>query len=180
MRYFVLTLAVVLIIGASFKTTTNRPAVGVVNIGEIFDKYNKWRDIGKLLLDRHKIRLEEIESLAQEVEKLKEKLDKMSPETEEYKSTQALLIQNEALVTTKSEHYELDLARSEASQYDGVSLEIKEEIAALAKDLELTIVFQKTLETSEGFWESVVYSSKEIEITDRIIERLNKKYEKSK
>ena len=68
----------------------------------------------------------------------------------EYKSLQTQLIQKEALIATKSEQYEIDLARSEVSQYDGVSLEIREEIEKLAKERELKVIFQKTLETSEG------------------------------
>ena len=58
--------------------------------------------------------------------------------------------------------------------------EIRAVIGQLALDLEKAVVIQRALEVPDGVWQSVLYAERDVDLTDRLIERLNARYARQK
>jgi len=156
------------------------PSVGVVDLARVFEGCEKWRDMQKVLELRREKRQKEIEAVLKEIENLRKKLDRFSPSSKEFLDTQALLIKKEALARTMSAQYDIELQRSEEAQSEALADEINAVCAELARECGISVVIQRTLEMEGGRWESVLYVEPQSDLTKRLIDRLNRKYEAEK
>ncbi len=180
MRYLACTLAIVFLAGAALRSEAGKPAAGVVDVNLVFEKSAKWQDMEKVLEARRASYQQEIDALAQEVEKLRDALEKSAAGSAEFIRLQAELIKKEAYLGSTSQQYDLELGRADAANYDGFTAELDAAIADLARDAGLGLVIQRTLETSEGEWRSVLYADQSADLTARVIERLNAKHTREK
>ena len=177
MRYVAMAAVCILAAGAALHRSASDAAIGVADVGKALSKYEKWRDMQKVLSDRRSAQEKEIQALAREVAELREALEKLDPSAKEYVQKQGLLIQKEAILETRSQQYEIERRRSEQQQYDAVVNGVIAAVGDLAKELGLSVVIQRTLETPEGVWESVLYAEPYVDLTDRLVTYLNEKYE---
>lgn len=180
MRYLACTLAIILLAGAALRPDAGMPAIGVVDVNQVFEKSAKWRDMEKVLEARRTACQEEIDALVQQVEKLRETLEQSAAGSPEFIRLQAELIKKEAYLGSTSQQYDLELGRADAANYDGFTAELDAAIADLARETGLALVIQRTLETSEGEWRSVLYAHQGADLTASIIERLNAKHSREK
>jgi Skp family chaperone for outer membrane proteins len=180
---YVLPLGVVVVLGAGAAALRESPlagTTGAVDLGKVFDGSAKWKDMRKLMADRREVQGKEIDGLAAEVEKLKADIEKLDPSSADYVKAQGQIIQKEALVNALSAQYEWELGRSEETQHKAVIDEINAVIGVLAKELGLSLVIQREMENADGIWASVLYVDPRLDLTDRVIVRLNKRYETEK
>ena len=173
MRYLACTLAIILLAGAALRPDAGMPAIGVVDVNQVFEKSAKWRDMEKVLEARRTACQEEIDALVQQVEKLRETLEQSAAGSPEFIRLQAELIKKEAYLGSTSQQYDLELGRADAANYDGFTAELDAAIEGQAR-------LPGTLETSEGEWRSVLYAHQGADLTASIIERLNAKHSREK
>ncbi len=176
MRTLGVALIGILALGAAFREGAPDVTVGVVDLGTVLAKYQKWQDMQKQMQYTRERRGKDLDAMAQEVLELREKLETLDSDSTAYVETQGLLIQKEALLETTSQRYEIETAKSEELQYDRLVDEVTAAAGELAKEMGLGIVLQRALDTPEGTWESVVYVDPRMDLTDRLTERMNKKH----
>lgn len=178
MRCAVCVIVVLLALGAAFRPEPGAPAVGVLDTARVFSEAAKWQDIQQLLENRKELRQKEVDALAERVATLRKALEAATPGSEAFIRSQEALIQQEALLASTAEHYELELARADAAHYEGFSDEIETVVALLAKERGMSAVFQKQLDTSEGVWTSVLYADPQADLTPQVIALLNARHQK--
>ncbi len=176
MRCFACALVIVFLAGAALGPGAGETPAGVVDVNQVFEKSAKWQAMEKILEARRASYQQEIDALAQEVDKLREELEKTAAGSAEFTRLQAELIKKEAYLGSTSQQYDLELGRADTVNYDGFTAELDAAIADLAKESGLALVIQRTLETSEGQWRSVLYADPRADLTARVIDRLNAKH----
>ncbi len=173
MRYFLCALAIIFLAGAAARFGPGDCAVGVVDVNQVFEKSTKWQAMTKVLEARKEECQKKLDALSQEVETLRASLEKADRDSSEFTRVQAALIEKEAFLGSTSQQFELELDRADGSNYDGFVAELDATIAAIAKELGLTLVLQRKLDTSEGEWRSVLFADPRADLTVRVVERLN-------
>ena len=166
--------------GAALRNGSEMPGLGIVTMSVVLARYEKWKDMQAMLAQRREIRSKELEKLAGDAEKLKEELAGLESDSTAFLRKQGDLIQKEALLDATTQQYDIELAQSEASQYEAVMKEIGSVVAELAIESGRTVVLQRALEVPEGIWESVLYADPRTDMTEPLIDRLNGRYAREK
>lgn len=173
-----------LLVGAEATRAFKPPSTAVVDIAEVFEKYEKRQDLQAQLQAESKA----LESKLKELEgKYKEILQEI-PLTEGKEAKKNLAVQKVALETEVEwlKKGELDRLRQTQMKYiQEIRDEITQEIRDYAAARDLDLVLEKTI-TAEGDgnfpglkWPLVHYVKPELDITKEIADRLNRRYKRS-
>lgn len=138
-----------------------------IELGRIFNEYNKTKDYDKVLSDKENLYGIERDKKVDEVKQLQDKMNLLSDKEKEAKKTD---------LETKVKNLQ-DFDRQKQTDLRKESNEKRVEIM---KDIDTTI---KQYAGKEGYTlvfneVGVVYNAKGLDITDKIIEILNKGYKK--
>ena len=141
------------------------PKIGMVEISRVFDEYQKTKDQDRALEDKQNRKQAEREKMVDEVKKLKEEMELLSEKGREDKQ----VVYEEKL--KKLQDFDRAAGDELRRERDLMGREIFKEITAAIKDLGQKEGFTVVLDER-----AAIYSDKEVDLTDRILDSLNKSY----
>ncbi len=180
---FVLGLGTTLVFAQVAKKEFKPPRVAVVDISEIFERYEKKKRTGDDFLAEKDKAEAEYNDIKRKLERANEELKLLQPGSEEHK---ALFLQK-ADLEYQLENFQKKLTKvfldKRNAKIREIVDEITREIERYAKGHELDMVVEKKFSAeSRGQaafdWPLVYYARPEIEITDEIISILNSQFGK--
>jgi len=141
--------------------------IGYVDLSRIFGEYNKTKDYDKVLGDKETGYGSERDKKVDEVKKLQERLNLLSDKEKEKKKTE---------LETKVK----DLQEFDKQKTTDLRKEQDDKMKEILKDIEGAV---KTYAEKEGYTmvfndRVLIYQSKSLDITDKVVEILNKSYKK--
>jgi Skp family chaperone for outer membrane proteins len=139
--------------------------LGYVDLGKLFDEYNKTRDYDKILETKQAAYESERQSKVNEVKQLQEKIDLLSDKEKETKKKE-LEDKIKALQDFDRERQQ-DLRRERDEKMKEILKDIETAISEYAKSQNYSLVFNDRV---------LVYQDKSLDITDKVLEILQKKY----
>ncbi|MFA5357004.1 MAG: OmpH family outer membrane protein [Candidatus Omnitrophota bacterium] len=168
MKKAILILAVIL--GCAFFLTVNSYAeekFAYVDLSKIFSEYQKTKDFDKALTDKQGTYREEMDKKTNEVKQLQDKMNLLSDKERENKKGE---FETKFKALQDFERQKLtDLRKEQDEKMQEVFKDIEAAVKQYAEKEKYTLVFNDRV---------FVYQTKNMDITDKIIDILNKGYKK--
>jgi len=167
-RKFVVLLAVVLGFMFIHPTFAQETKICTVDLLRVFDEYKKREDFDKDLEAKTKVKEAERNKLIEDLKEIQDKLALLSDQEKEKKQKE---------LTTKSQQLqELDqkLKQDFRKDWDEKLRQILEDIKKVVEDLAKKEGYTFVLDSK-----ALLYGSKDMDVTSRIVETLNKNYKKT-
>ncbi len=167
-RKFVVLLAVVLGFMFIHPTFAQETKICTVDLLRVFDEYKKREDFDKDLEAKTKVKEAERNKLIDDLKEIQDKLALLSDQEKEKKQKE---------LTTKSQQLqELDqkLKQDFRKDWDEKLRQILEDIKKVVEDLAKKEGYTFVLDSK-----ALLYGSKDMDVTSRIVETLNKNYKKT-
>jgi outer membrane protein len=142
--------------------------VGYVNLGKIFDEYEKTKEYDKVLESQGGQKQKERDKLVNEIKRLKDELELLSDKGKEEKQNQ---IDSKV---TELRKFDTDVREELSRQRDNFLKEILKEIQATVEEYGQKEKYTMIVR-SEGM---VIYGDKSVDLTDQVIKVLNERYKK--
>lgn len=139
--------------------------LGYVDLGRLFDEYNKTKDYDKVLEEKQKAYESEREKKVNEVKQLQDKIDMLSEKDKEAKKKE-LEDKIKALQDFDRDKTQ-DLRRERDEKMKEILKDIERAISEYAKKENYTLVFNDRV---------LVYQDKSLDLTDKVLEILQKMY----
>jgi len=167
------------------------PRIAVVNLNSILNGIEEKKAALEELDKLRKEKTSSLSELEEQIQNMTKKLNLLEPSGDEYKSTQRKLIEINTDYKAKGEAAKAELINRQTDIIREFYFRIAAEVTAYAKEKDLDMVF--TVQPAEeieraGYRElqpvialrKIIYYRGEFDVTDRIIERLNKSYQQKK
>lgn len=138
-----------------------------VDLSRIFSEYNKTKDYDKVLGDKENIYGAEREKRVNEIKQFQDKLNLLSDKEKEAKKTEL-----ETKVKSFQDYdrqKQTDLRKEQDEKMKDILKDIDDAIKEYSKKEGYTLVFNDRI---------LVYQNKNLDITERIVDILNKSYKK--
>lgn len=167
-RRFIVLLAVVLGLVFIHPTFAQETKICTVDLLRVFDEYKKREDFDKDLESKTKIKEAERNKLIDDLKEIQDKLALLSDQEKEKKQKE---------LTMKSQQLqEMDqkLKQDFRKDWDEKLRQILEDIKKVVEDLAKKEGYTFVLDSK-----ALLYGSKDMDVTSRIIETLNKNYKKT-
>lgn len=166
-KIFLLVMVAMLMFGFSAKSYAAGDKIGYVDIAKIFDEYGKTKESNKILEDKSTKKRAERDKMVEEVRKLRDELELLSDKGKEEKQLQ---IDDKIKKLQDFDRQTRDDFRRES---DTVAREIFKEIEKVIQGIG----------EKEGYniiinERALVYATKDANLTDKVLEALNKQYTK--
>lgn len=158
---------VVFVLGILVSTVNAADKFGFIELGKIFNEYNKTKDYDKVLSGKENAYETERDKKVDEIKQLQDKMNLLSDKEKETKKTD--LEDKIKSLQEFDRQKQADLRKESNEKRAEVMKDIDSAIKSYAAKEGYTLVFNEV---------GVVYNSKEMDITDKIIELLNKGYKK--
>lgn len=148
---------VLIILGVSlaFSQTTQNLKIGYVHFSKTVESYYKWKDLESL----YQLDLQYYQS---KINELQEELNQLQSSG----ASQDVLQQNYLQVQQRINQYQQDLQSEYQSKIDSIASEVLSKISQYAKENQYDLILNEN---------AVLYFKPEIDLTDKIIEYINKK-----
>jgi outer membrane protein len=160
-----LTVTVLSLSGVGLTEAANK--ISYVNLGKVFDEYQKTKDFDEVLEKERKDKQAQREKMVKEIRKLKDALELMSKKAKEKKQT------------------EIDQKIKKLQEFDReVNTELKQKrdsmVREILKEIDTTIQEYGQKEKYDMILDgrSLLYSNDSIDITDHILKILNERYKR--
>lgn len=159
--------------------------IGLVDMARVFKEYNKFEDMRASLKAEMETALAEAKRIAAEAEKVKEELKLLRAGSPEYIKREADLAQLSSNFETKRKLANVQYQRKEAEIFQDIYVDSVGVIKLYAEYFKYSMVMRfnsaeldKTNPSSlaNGLNKLVIYHRPQDDITDAVIEYLNKKY----
>jgi outer membrane protein len=159
--------------------------IGLVDMARVFKEYNKFEDMRASLKAEMEIALAEAKRIAAEAEKVKEELKLLKPGSPEHIKREADLAQLSSDFETKRKVANLTYQRKEAEIFQDIYIDSVGVIKLYAEHFKFSMVMRfnsaeldKTNPSSlaNGLNKLVIYHRPQDDITDAVIDYLNRKY----
>ncbi|MCM8792132.1 MAG: OmpH family outer membrane protein [Candidatus Omnitrophica bacterium] len=160
-------LPIVLIVLSMFFITSLAYAqkLGYVDLRRLFEEYNKTKDYDKILEDKQKTYESERESKVKDIKQLQDKIDLLSDKEKEPKKKE---LDAKIKALQEFDRYQTqDLRREKDEKMREILKDIESAISEYAKKGNYTLVFNDRV---------LVYQDKSLDITDEVLEILQKMY----
>ncbi len=144
------------------------PKVGYINLGKIFDEYEKTKEYDKTLEAKGSEKQKERDKLVNDIKHLKDELELLSEKGKEEKQNQ---IDSKV---TELKKFDTEVREALTRQRDNFLKEIIKEIYATVEEYGQKEKYTMIVR-SEGM---VIYGDKNADMTDQIIKILNERYKK--
>lgn len=160
-------LAVFLVLGISLSGAWAADKLGYLDLTRAFNEYNKAKDYDKAMKEKSKGVVNELQKMAGDVKQLEDKINLLSDKEKsaqrpglekKYKDFEDFRQQKEA-----------ELSKEEGEKRDEILKDIKDVVDQYCAKEGYSLVFNSRF---------LIYQSKALEITDKIVEALNKSYKK--
>ncbi|QDT63095.1 OmpH family outer membrane protein [Calycomorphotria hydatis] len=173
---------------AAYAQAKSPSSVGLIDMAEVFENYQKFKDLREGLKDELKSREGEIKSIAEAIQKAQKDLqespfEKNSPQ---YVDQEKRLITLNAELKTKQATIQREFLRRESQMYKDVYMEVSKMVGAAANHYGYTVVLRfrrgdvgtedEAQKILQGMNRLVIYHQTQDDITDRVIQVLNKSY----
>lgn len=171
MRRIAVVLVLLFGLSATFSTVTFAAAgpskIAYVNVGKVFDEYEKTKDSDKILGEKSAKKQAERDKLVDEIKRSKDELDLLSDKGKEEK--QASIDEKIKKLQDFDKNTRDDLKR----ERDNLMRDILKEIDKVVSDIGQKDGYQLILNDRV-----LLYGSKELDMTDQILKKLNEGYKK--
>jgi len=137
--------------------------LGFVDLSRIFSEYSKTKDYDKVLGDKEQAYNAERDKRVAEIKSFQEKMNLLSDKEKEAKKTE--LDNKVKAVTDYDRQQQTDLRKDQDEKMKEILKDIEEAVKQYSEKEGYTLVFNDRV---------LVYQSKTLDITDRIVEILNK------
>lgn len=185
------------------KAQTSRPAaptaatphkVGLVDVGYIFDNYQKLKDRREALQAEIEASANDVEiaSIQQQMESLKGQMEKVTKGSDKASEIEQQIIELNAKGQARLATMKRDFMRKEVNMYKEVYDEVSQLVAQYAEARRYTLVLryqrEPVVDPAEGedprqmmnrVNQMVVFHEKDDDITDRLLEHMNNEYAKT-
>ncbi|MDA1162019.1 MAG: OmpH family outer membrane protein [Planctomycetota bacterium] len=159
--------------------------IGLVDMAEVFKKYNKFEDMRAALKAEMEIALAEAKKIAADAEKVKEELKLLKQGTPEYIKRESDLAQLSSDFEAKRKLANLNYQRKEADIFQSIYVDATAVVKLYAEHFKFTMVMRfnsaeldKADPTSvvNGLNKLVIYHRPQDDITEAVIDYLNRRY----
>ena len=163
--------------------------IGLVDMARVFKEYNKFEDMRASLKDEMETALAEAKKIAADAEKVKEELKLLKPGSAEYIKRESDLAQLSSDFETKRKLANVQYQRKEAEIFQDIYVDSVGVIKLYAEHFKFSMVMRfnsaeldKTNPSSlaNGLNKLVIYHLPQDDITDAVIDYLNRKYAPTK
>jgi len=142
--------------------------IGYVNLGKVFDEYEKTKEYDKTLEIKGSEKRKERDKLVNDIKRLRDELELLSDKGKEDKQTQ---IDSKV---TELKRFDTDVREELTRQRDNFLKEIIKEIYAIVEEYGQKEKYTMIIR-SEGM---IIYGDKGIDLTGQITKILNERYKK--
>jgi outer membrane protein len=168
MRNKILILGVIFLILSFLVGSVNAAEkFGYVDLSRIFSEYNKTKDYDKALSNKEGVAAGELDKKATEIKQLEEKMNLLSDKEKEVKKSE-METKIKAFQTLKQQK-EMDLRKEQGEKMKEILKDIEETVKQYAEKEGYTLIFNDRV---------LVYQLKSLDVTDKILDSLNKSYKK--
>ena len=159
--------------------------IGLVDMARVFKEYKKFEDMRATLKAEMEVALAEAKKIAADAEKVKEELKLLKPGSAEYIKRESDLAQLSSDFETKRKIANLNYQRKEAEIFQDIYVDAVGVIKLYAEHFKFSMVMRfnsadldKSNPTSvvNGLNKLVIYHRPQDDITDAVIDYLNRKY----
>lgn len=169
MRSFTTVIVLVIFIFSAAGLTFSEPLkIGYINLGKIFDEYEKTKEYDKTLEAKGTEKQKERDKLVNDIKRLKDELELLSEKGREEKQNQ---IDSKV---TELKKFDTEVRETLTRQRDNFLKEIIKEIYATVEEYGQKEKYTMIIR-AEGM---VIYGDKGVDMTDQIIKILNERYKK--
>ncbi|QDT39451.1 OmpH family outer membrane protein [Stratiformator vulcanicus] len=162
--------------------------IGLVDMAKVFENYQRFKDEREALKDELKKRETEIKALAEQIKAAGEEL-KNSPygkDSPQYAAQEKKVIELNGLIKSKQATIQREFLRRESTMYKDIYVEVTQMVGAAAEHYGYTMVIRFKAEDVaaqddpqkliQNMSQLVIYHQETDDITQRVIEVLNKRY----
>ncbi len=159
--------------------------IGLVDMARVFKEYNKFEDMRASLKAEMEVALAEAKKIAADAEKVKEELKLLKPGSAEFIKRETDLAQLSSDFETKRKVANVQYQRKEAEIFQDIYVDSVGVIKLYAEHFKFSMVMRfnsaeldKTNPSSlaNGLNKLVIYHRPQDDITDAVIDYLNRKY----
>jgi Skp family chaperone for outer membrane proteins len=159
--------------------------IGLVDMARVFKEYNKFEDMRASLKAEMEVALAEAKKIAADAEKVKEELKLLKPGSAEFIKRETDLAQLSSDFETKRKVANVQYQRKEAEIFQDIYVDSVDVIKLYAEHFKFSMVMRfnsaeldKTNPSSlaNGLNKLVIYHRPQDDITDAVIDYLNRKY----
>lgn len=174
-RIFLLVMVAALILGSSMMAQSPSgmlalaagDKIGYVDVAKVFDEYGKTKDSDKMLEDKGSKKQTERDKMVEEVRKLKDELELLSDKGKEEKQIQ--IDEKIKKLQDFDRQTRDDLRRERDTAAREIFKEIEKVIQGIGEKEGYNIIINER---------ALVYATKDANLTDKVLEALNKQYTK--
>ncbi len=174
--------------GAAPAAAANVPTkIGLVDMAKVFKKYDKFTRLREDLQAQMSQMQNEAKGVKAQAEKIAEEMKGFNKDSKEYKALQEKLVRLTSDFDTKAKIAAPDMARKEAQIFEDVYLEVADVIKMYAEFYKYTLVLRfnsdqidadSPQQLANGLNKLVLYHRAQDDITEPVIEYLNRQYAK--
>ncbi|MGZ0165375.1 MAG: OmpH family outer membrane protein [Planctomycetales bacterium] len=159
--------------------------IGLVDMARVFKEYNKFEDMRASLKAEMEIALAEAKRIAAEAEKVKEELKLLKPGSAEFIKRETDLAQLSSDFETKRKVANVQYQRKEAEIFQNIYVDSVGVIKLYAEHFKFSMVLrfnsaeldkENPSSLANGLNKLVIYHRPQDDITDAVIDYLNRKY----
>ena len=172
-------------VGAQAFTRFLPPRTAVVDISQIFENFQKRKDRAEDLKAAFESLMKERKELKELIEVKEAELKDLKPGSESFKLKYLDHIELSAKLKELEQTRGKEFEEKRSGYLDEIRQEIKAEIAVVAQAEELDLILEKSVSAENpqagmGFhWAIVHYAKPEFDITKKVTERLNERYQRA-
>lgn len=163
--------------------------VALIDMAEVFRQYVKFQNLRNDLQEKIKAKDGEIQVTVKKMQSLQQKLQgkEIAKGSEDYQNLEKQYVQLGSELEAARKQAQLELMREEAKNYHTVYLEVQQAVKAFSKHFGYTIVMRFNREeldsndpqkVIQGLGRQIVYHDAEDDITDGVIEFINRPFPK--
>jgi outer membrane protein len=162
--------------------------IGLIDMAFVFKKYDKFKTQTEALQASIKNADEQAKAKVELMKQMQERLTTLQSGSPDYSKTEAQLIQAQTELETFRKKSQLDFLRSEADIYKTVYLEVQKTVEQYAKAYKYTLIMRfnrspvedadNPQEIIQSMNRQVVFYQNRDDLTDPILEYLNKEFAK--
>lgn len=157
--------------------------IGLIDMGEVFKEYTKFKTLREDLTGEIQQSEAKAKQIADEVQVIQEELKNLQPESADFRAREKKITELTSEFEAFRKNTQRDLMRKEAKIYHTVYLEVADAVKTFSEHFHYTMILRfsrEELDSSDpqkvlaGLNRQVVYHQKDDDITDGVIEFLNR------
>ncbi|MBI1311503.1 OmpH family outer membrane protein [bacterium] len=163
--------------------------IGLIDMAKVFQQYEKFKDLNEGLNAEAKARAEQRKNIAEEAKKIAEEIKAFKPGTPQYIELEAKFAQLQSQFAAQEKLDGVNYNRKQAEVFEKTYVEVSNVVSIYAKHFGFTVVIRfnsEPLDTEDpsklasGLNKLVVFHRPQDDITEAVVEYLNRQYGKTR